>query len=353
MRTQVAALLIAGLSLFARAGHAEEPATVLLGADTPELADPLVRAFEQVDRRVQRAALQLDEVMLAVECTTLEPACLQRIGKSLKAAALVVVEVSGAGAGRRVALRWFDVASGKDQGRSTIDWPEKMEAGPQAELLLRAARELFGVRPQAPAPGREPTGGLSITASVPYAEVSVDGQPRGVAPLELRNLPVGRYRVEARREGYLTWQGTVEVAAERLTPLEIEMVAEAASVRAAPAFFDTIRLRTWIVAGVGAACLAGAIAFGAHMRAQQQELDERQGVTFEEIDEMQDLRDSGERDALAANILFGIGGAALAASAVLAYLDYWRSRPERRLTSAVAPPRVAAGPRSLMLRLSF
>ena len=58
----------------------------------------------------------------------------------------------------------------------------------------------------------------------------------------------------------------------------------------------------------------------------------------------------GERDALAANVLFGVGAAALVASAVLSYFDYQRTRP------AEASPKSAGlkiGPGAVQLDLTF
>lgn len=63
-------------------------------------------------------------------------------------------------------------------------------------------------RPAAP----DETGHLSVATDPPGSDVSVDGEPRGVAPLTLHNLPVGQHRVVVRARG-TTYTRTVQIEA--------------------------------------------------------------------------------------------------------------------------------------------
>ena len=56
------------------------------------------------------------------------------------------------------------------------------------------------------------TGNLSVATDPPGSEVAVDGEARGVAPLTLRNLPVGQHRVVVRARG-TTYTRTVQIEA--------------------------------------------------------------------------------------------------------------------------------------------
>ncbi len=306
-------------------------------------------ALAKLGRKVQPATLKLDDLMFAVGCKKATVACLQQIGQTVKAGALIVGQARKAGAAVELSIRWFDVKTGIDQGSALRLLP--LEAAAREKILFAAVRELLGIRTPPPS-SQEATGGLSVSASIPYVEVVLDGQPRGAVPLELRGLRVGSYTILARRDGYLTWQGKAEIRADGITRVEIEMVPAPGS--AAPGYFESIRTRTWITGAAGLLCIAVGGAFAAHLKAQQNHMDESKGVTLDEIRQMQDYKETGERDAIAANVLFGVGGAALIAAGVLSYLDYRRARkgtPERAEPSRAA--RLQLGARSVGLGLSF
>jgi hypothetical protein len=90
----------------------------------------------------------------------------------------------------------------------------------------------------------------------------------------------------------------------------------------------------WSVLGVGVATLGGATAFG--IISNGAESDARNAGT--QVEAWQH-RDKAEKNALVANILFGVGGAAVITSVVLLYLEYRQERSERKraLDLAVIP----------------
>ena len=55
-------------------------------------------------------------------------------------------------------------------------------------------------------------GHLSVAAEIPGSDVTVDGEARGLAPLTVRNLPVGQHRVVVRARG-TTYTRTVQIDA--------------------------------------------------------------------------------------------------------------------------------------------
>ena len=56
------------------------------------------------------------------------------------------------------------------------------------------------------------TGHLSVATDPAGSEVLVDGEPRGIAPITLRNLPIGQHRVIVRARG-TTYTRTVQIEA--------------------------------------------------------------------------------------------------------------------------------------------
>jgi hypothetical protein len=360
MRAQVAALatalLLSTSTPATAAPTVQQGVLVLLPLEgerlIPTLIEEVERALGRVGRVVQRSSLKIDDLLLALGCGNTSVACLQKIGQSLKADSLILVSARQATGAVEVTLRWFDVKSGGDSGTATRALPADAKA--RGELLLEATRAMLGIKVAAAAPvvAPEPLGGLTITASVKDVEITFAGQPRGVAPLDLRNLPVGTYDVEARRKGFIGWQGKAEVKADQVTRLEIELVAARRS-EEAPGFLESVRTSTWVIAGAGLAGIIIGSGFAAHFKATQNDFDELGGITLQEIRQLQDLKSTGERDALAANICFGIGGAALLTSVVLSYLDYRRARNAPPTTVEKSRAQWLVGPGAVRLDVSF
>jgi TonB family protein len=64
------------------------------------------------------------------------------------------------------------------------------------------------------APPAAPPGALSIETQPPGAAISVNGEPKGVSPLELADLAVGNYQVSAELRGYESQTQTATITAE-------------------------------------------------------------------------------------------------------------------------------------------
>lgn len=75
-------------------------------------------------------------------------------------------------------------------------------------------------------PQKDAFGSISVRASVPEAEVYVDGGKQGPAPVEMSEVPLGPHAIVVRREGYRDFKANCEVRANEvchvmanLTPL--------------------------------------------------------------------------------------------------------------------------------------
>jgi hypothetical protein len=350
IRTSVLSLLVAVLGTAGTAA-ADEVRPVLLPVEGDQsirsLTDELELAFTRQGRKVQVSSLRLEDLMLAVGCKTTSIACLQSIGENVKASGLIISRARKLKEGVELSVRWFDVKSGGDLG----DFVRLLPAGPvEREKILDTAVHNLVTPPSTAPASREMSGGLSISASVPFVEILLEGQVRGTVPLEFRNLRAGAYTVIARRDGYLTVQQTALIKPDQMTHVQFDMTPAPHSASGGTNYFDAIRPVTWGVFGGGLLCIAVGAGFAAHLKATQDHLNQAQGITYQEIIQMRDYRDAGQRDALAANILFGLGSAALVASVVLSYFDYRRAN---RRESAQPLSAVRVGPTSASLHLKF
>ena len=84
-------------------------------------------------------------------------------------------------------------------------------------------------RATTPAPAR--TGALEVSASVPRAEVSLDGRSLGPAPQSLAAVPAGPHRVGVVAEGYDPWEQATQVMPGMTTRVRARLLREAARLR--------------------------------------------------------------------------------------------------------------------------
>ena len=249
-------------------------------------------------------------------------------------------------------FRLFDVAHGLDRTKLTEHLPLDKKA--RRRLLRVHLRQVLGIGdPKAKAARGKKTGELAISAPVYHVEILINGQPRGTAPIHLRELPVGTYDILARRGGYVDWKGTVQVKAGETTWVAVKL-EQAPYLPEPPGVLESIRWPTLLTAGVGLVAIGVGVGFAIDLNAQQSKFDRSPGETPEEIVRMQQHKDAGDTDALIANIMFGIGGAALVGSVVMAYLDYRSTRPiapSEESPKAALP--VSIGPGSVLATFQF
>lgn len=140
-----------------------------------------------------------------------------RLRISVRPQTPAVVLVDGAEAGRLPASAPLAVSAGRHEVEVRAEGflPYRREVtvagGAEAEVEAVLSREA-------------PPGAVMISVSVPYAEVTIDGETVGTTPLE---EPVavtpGRHVVEVSRSGYPSAQETVEVREGQVTRLELTL----------------------------------------------------------------------------------------------------------------------------------
>lgn len=177
-------------------------------------------------------------------------------------------------------------------------------------------------------------GRLRVTATRADAWVIIDGDRAGKVPLEL-DLPVGEHRIEVRvkdgkhKQVVLLNPGQVVKVQARLPKKLVPKVK--------PVIEDPPggrRLWTWIAAGGALATLGVGIGLGVAARSNHGEWEDELGQDRQRWEE---LRDAGQRKALAANVLFGAAGAMAVAAAVLFFVEGRSGDPARGTDVGLAP----------------
>lgn len=149
---------------------------------------------------------------------------------------------------------------------------------------------------------------LTITSNQPGALVEIDGRPVGFAPALLDDIEVGDREIRISYEGLLPWSGSVEVPEERRGYLTASLTSPAETTRSPV---------TWVVGGVGAAMLVGALTTGILAIEADDELKEAQANPRDDVNARQ-IRDEGVALATATDVLL-IGGLAAIATATILY----------------------------------
>ncbi|MBL8954306.1 MAG: PEGA domain-containing protein [Myxococcaceae bacterium] len=212
---------------------------------------------------------------------------------------------------------------------------------------------------------REVMGTLIITATTQDAQVSINNEFMGVAPLT-QTLKPGKYEVRVEKTKYLPVKRFVSVEPNQKTTEEFRMLLkpgeiedQVAPLAAKPREGDedddkpgiTITAPT-IVAGVatvasfGAALAFGFLSKGAAdnlLKGYDEATDTYAGTRQQALD--------AQRNALIANVFYGVSGAALIATVVLFVLDV--RRPADGDTDVEVTPAPAPGGGGLMIRGHF
>lgn len=267
--------------------------------------------------------------------------CLGRVGVQLD----VVEVVAGTLAHRDE--RWVfnlnrvDVPRGEVVGR--VFREVEGDLGAVADALNAAIPELYAPPPTPepevpPAPPEPEPGVLVLATGVDGAEVAVDGGLVGrTEDGRLRHeLPAGAVSLRVAARGYHVWTREVRVVAGRELRLSVDLDE---------AWEESIHPLFWIGGGVSVASLAAGIALGV---LSQQALDftDAQRASGDVLRaDLVAYYDARAREAIGADVLFALAGAAAIASVVSLFF------PERRrATRAVA---VLPTPNGLLVEGAF
>ena len=267
--------------------------TELLIASVAEQIDAAIIGKEEFQAILQRQ----DEESL--DCLETQ-ACLGRVAVQLGLSEVISGTIGHRDNHFALHLGRTDVTTGEMITRVFLEVP-----GGLSELLeaLRAAvPQLFEVPPE--------VGGLTISCDLEGASVRLDGEPVGRTPLDQLEVAAGSHQLEVTAEGYRPWSTTIEIEAGESTQLVVDLAPidgeEEGSVD------GWVAVSAWALIGVGTGSLVAAIVVGVLSQAGLPEAPE---TTRQEA---LDILSVQEREALAANVLFGVGGAMAVGGALIA-----------------------------------
>ena len=173
-----------------------------------------------------------------------DPKCYAELLGGVDARYLLVITATHLDELRLVGARLLDLQDLAILGESIEEVPSE-----QSDLEAVAAR----IRDCIPQARWEPFGRLVVDATVPGAQVSVQGRLVGTTPLpEIGFLVPGTYRVEATKQGFLPASAEVAITQGQRARAELALQAEAEPSSGA----------TWLWVGLGALVVAGAAATG-------------------------------------------------------------------------------------------
>lgn len=278
---------------FDAADTQQDAATALYGAVRTQVAYHRDLALNDVPPQ------RLDDLLLAVGCTTLDGECAELVQMVTEADWLVFGEVGQT----ETALTVFDVVRG--QPVRTVRLQRTPDAWQDRDDVLLARHLLWGN-----------VGTLSVTSEPPGATVYLDDVLVGVTPVEASQLALRGSVLRVERPGFAPWEARVEVdlglteANARLTPLgvaEIETPRERSG---------SGRAGAWVTSGAGAALLAAGLVTGIESRQNQAAFDRAVDDVELDRDRAETLRDRGTRQSRAANVLLPLGATTLAGGVV-------------------------------------
>ena len=152
-------------------------------------------------------------------CTETE--CAVKIGKVLNVKKMVVGGLGKIETAYRLSLRVVDVETAVievEDAESQIVKAEELESKLVPPLVARLCPKIktTGVTPP-PGGGTPevPTGSLTVNSAPSGATVFLDGEPKGLTPQGLTDVPVGEHQIVLTLEGYKDYQEAVTVAKDQ------------------------------------------------------------------------------------------------------------------------------------------
>ncbi len=193
-------------------------------------------------------------------------------------------------------------------------------------------------------------GTLTVKSSPPGARVYINKEIVGSTPVVETPLPPGAYTITVRKDGFKPRTRKVKVRAHKLTTLSLPLKHEDPLKHGyqAPTRHRRI-IWTWVAAGGALAALVTGVGLGLSIKKSAEEY----AVTPEnKTARLDELEASMRREAVGANVMFGVSGALLAASVVLFFWEGgWFDRERPRPVSLT--PSVGDGTAGILWTVEF
>ena len=161
-----------------------------------------------------------------------------------------------------------------------------------------------------------PSGMLMFTTDIKDARLQLDGREIATLPMEIPIiLEVGSYPAEILVHGVSRWKGAVSIQPNNVTNISVPLKGVAST---GDGGASSQQLFAYTLLGVGIASMGAGAMFGLSAADSEEKLE---GQLEREINPDQDLVDTGEMQALMANVLFAAGIVSISSGALLWVLD--------------------------------
>jgi hypothetical protein len=220
----------------------------------------------------------------------------------------------------------------------------------------RFVRDVEAVVPSFLRGEQEPLGTLKLSANIEGAEVILDGESIGLAPVA-RQVKTGKHQVQLQKSGYLTIARLVTVEAGASPEEQFRLLREPGHEDfpvvgiAAGSAGDHGALRlpwtAWVAAGIGVAAAGTGVAFGLSARSIENNLRSGHDPGLNTYAGSRSDAQLGRRNAHLANALYAVAGASLLTGSVLIYLS------NRSGAGSSAHLEASAGPGEVVVRGQF
>ncbi|MDX9722529.1 MAG: PEGA domain-containing protein [Myxococcota bacterium] len=313
IRRPILAVLLNVLVLgFASTAAAQETVAVMkfeLRGGSADIADMMTSAIKNEVRQTAMTLstkggdVTLPDAQFVNDCDSLEASCLDPICDFMESSDVIFGSIEGSG---EVKLGWYRKGSGMQRSLNGFVASQE-DAGKLARRLIAGEQGMLVVR----------------TGDELGAEVLVDGLGVGITPYEAE-LPVGSHTVQVRKTGFEDTQvRSIEVRQNETVSVDFELVAMAVG-----AGNPELVTWGWVLSGVGAAAMVGAVVTGVLVLQNETALsDEMKKLPTTEnpkavIDEANSIKSTGETLATTTTILWGVGGTLAVAGLTLVLVGY-------------------------------
>jgi hypothetical protein len=347
MRARLTHLLLALLVVLApSSAWAEGPvAAAILNLEGEDVDPEMTKTLTSIVRNealqvekyqvVNKYPIQLQDVLLVLDCSAESPSCLKLISEQVNARVLIYGTVQKRDSRFKIELNVFDAETGRMLNRlvRTLDETTDPVIGFRKEI------EAFFAQQRGEALTR-----LQIGSSVEGARILINGTFVGTVPLERKGLPPGSYDLEVQQEGYEPWKKTVSLAPgadervwaplEKMETPEPEVASPTTEtgstttktvVTSEPDVsaerVPTTNWGAWSAVVVGGLSLGGSLGFGLAMENTERTLEEENDAGTLTEARLDELYDRGENFELAHRVLLGVGAVALTTGVVWLLLD--------------------------------
>ena len=263
----------------------------------------------------------LEDLIQTIGCTDSRAECVTMLGEILETDYLVWGNIGGSGTAFLVELTFWSVAENQAIYQYTKAIEGEVE-GFTSMLPVLARGVVFG-----------PVGEVRIEFQPDDVVIEFDTHPiPGNSPIILTGIDLGPHVLIARHEEYFDYRDVVVVDINPVTA-QVEMVPLVEEIEQTSG-----RLWTWLALGTGVALTGTGVAFGLLAQSNQDDYDQRASAVRVDQQGLSALQDEGERNALLANIFYGVGAAGIVAAVILFFVEAEDGPP-------ASEPEQARGPR--------